>query len=107
MTWLGRSGAALYLQGWEEAGHDQGALVEAKARPHIASHSEVGVLVNGTGYETAYVFAVAKDVGKRGGERWRCLRGWERNLADVVLALQAKNCADGIEGDTPGADIQK
>lgn len=90
------------LQSREEAGHDERAFGEAQARRHIARHAEVWVLVDGAWYEAANVLALPENVGEGRGEGWGGLRGWEGDLANVVLALEAEDGSDRVEGDTPG-----
>ena len=85
-----------YLQGWEEFWHDQCWFVVSQFGSNIPSHSEVGVLVYGTGYEASQVFPLPKDVGEAVGEAGRSLYGWEGYFANVVWFGQAEDGSDHV-----------
>lgn len=71
---------------------NEGGLLVAQSGGHIASHAEIGILVNRTGNEAGHVqFAAEGDVKGR-GEGGGGLHGGERALADVVRHREAKNC---------------
>lgn len=63
----------------------------SQLRRYIPGHPEVGVLVDGAGYEAPQVLALPKDMGEAVGEAGGRLHGWERDFADVVRLSQPKD----------------
>lgn len=64
---------------------------EIQPRSNITRHSEVGILIDGTGNQASDVFAIAKQVWKRCRESWCRLNSRKSILSNVVRVTKTKD----------------
>ena len=79
------------LQGGEEDGVDESRLEVTQSRSHVTCHSEVWVLVNGTGNQTGNISLATKYEGKCGAEGRSSLNCRETDLANRAALVKSEN----------------
>mmetsp|Transcript_3736 Transcript_3736/g.9327 ORF Transcript_3736/g.9327 Transcript_3736/m.9327 type:complete len:359 (-) Transcript_3736:1020-2096(-) len=87
------------LECGDESAVNEGGLVEAQPRGHVARHPEVGVLIYRLWDEAHDVFSIAKHRWEAGRKCGSSLYSGECALADVVAFGEAEDATRLIVGD--------
>ena len=87
------------LECWEELRVVRGALLEFELVSDVSGHSEVGVLVDGSGDEAGDVGTGAVDVGEGGAEGGDGLNSGEGVLTNWVVFFEAEGSLDLVIRD--------
>lgn len=76
----------------------QSGLWKSQSRSHIASHAEIGILIDCARNQHRN-FLFAEDAGEGRRQSWSGLRSRKSNLADYIRVAEAENSLDLIECD--------